>query len=174
MSSTKTNKTPTDPDFTAANSFAMPTPGGVPPAAADAAMLRYLTTSAPSVRFGAQGDSVTGVIEKIEVRQTNDFKTRKPVFWDDGRPQEQFIVTIQTDLDETGIGDFEGEDDGMRTVYIKTWGPQVRAFRKGVKGLKRMPREGDTFTAAFIGVSEDKPRVGEDPEKLFTYAVVKG
>ena len=174
MTSTKTNKAPTDPDFTATNSYAIGSTGGDTPAAADAAMLRYLTTSAPSVRFGAQGDSVTGVIEKIEVRQTNDFKTRKPVFWDDGRPQEQFIVTIQTDLDETGVGDFEGEDDGMRTVYIKTWGPQVRAFRKGVKGLKRMPREGDTFTATYVGVSEDKPRVGEDPEKLFTYTVVKG
>jgi len=174
MASTK--KAPADSDFYGQSHEYVPPTANIPTGSnsADAALLRILSSAAQAYRFVSPGDTVTGVIEKIEVRQTSDFKTRKPVFWDDGRPQEQVVVTVQTDLDETGVGDFEGEDDGLRAIYVKSWGPQVRAFRKGVKGLKRMPMEGDKFTASLIGVSEDKPRVGEDPEKIFAYTVVKG
>ena len=51
--------------------------------------------------FGANsqpGDTVTGVIEKIETTQVNDFQTKQPAFWNDGRPKEQIHVIIQTQL----------------------------------------------------------------------------
>ena len=137
----------------------------------DAALSRILATSARAFKFGTAGDSVSGPIESVKVQQVRDFKTKAPVFWTDDRPQEQIIVTVQTDLDEPDVE--YGEDDGLRAVYIKSWGPQVRAFRKGVKGLKRLPREGDIFSAAFTGLSTDVDSGSGEPWKIFEYTATR-
>lgn len=119
--------------------------------------------------FGADsqpGDSVTGVIEKIETTQVNDFQTKQPAFWNDGRPKEQIHVIIQTQLRDPSVDD----DDGRRSLWIKGWGIQLKAFREACRqaGVK-IPKPGDTVTERFVGLGQrgDAPQ----PPKVFEFHI---
>lgn len=119
--------------------------------------------------FGANsqpGDAVTGVIEKIETTQVNDFQTKQPAFWNDGRPKEQIHVIIQTQLRDPSVDD----DDGRRSLWIKGWGIQLKAFRDACRqaGVK-IPKPGDTITERFVGLGQrgDAPQ----PPKVFEFHI---
>lgn len=119
--------------------------------------------------FGANsqpGDSVTGVIEKIETTQVNDFQTKQPAFWNDGRPKEQIHVIIQTQLRDPSVED----DDGRRSLWVKGWGIQLKAFRDACRqaGVK-IPKPGDTITERFVGLGQrgDAPQ----PPKVFEFHI---
>lgn len=119
--------------------------------------------------FGANsqpGDTVTGVIEKIEATQVNDFQTKQPAFWNDGRPKEQIHVIIQTQLRDPSVDD----DDGRRSLWIKGWGIQLKAFRDACRqaGVK-IPKPGDTITERFVGLGQrgDAPQ----PPKVFEFHI---
>ena len=118
-------------------------------------------------KFEAPGDLHSGEIVDIQIRQVNDYDTGKPSFWDDGRPQEQIVVTIET-ADSTGP-----DDDGHRSIYIKGWGDQLKAFRQASKTLGRPPRPGDYFIATYIGDGEKKNARFNAP-KLFQYEITAG
>jgi len=112
---------------------------------------------AASAKFAQLGDTVTGTITVTpQLRQQTDYKTRKPMFWDDGQPKMQVVVTLQTDQRAAA------DDDGTRSVYIK--GDMQRATREalrasGAKGLE----VGGTLTVVFVG---EEPTSG-DPKKLY-------
>lgn len=112
------------------------------------------------------GDSVTGVIEKIETTQVNDFQTKQPAYWNDGRPKEQIHVIIQTQLRDPSVDD----DDGRRSLWIKGWGIQLKAFREACRqaGVK-IPKPGDTITERFVGLGPrgDAPQ----PPKVFEFHI---
>ncbi|UEJ82667.1 hypothetical protein Bra3105_17855 [Brachybacterium halotolerans subsp. kimchii] len=128
---------------------------------------QILAGGGATAKFEAPGDLYTGEIVDVQIRQVNDYDSGKPAFWDDGRPQEQIVVTIATS-ESTGP-----DDDGHRNVYIKGWGDQLKAFRQAAKGLGRNPRQGDQFTATYVGDGERKnPRF--NPPKLFQYEVTAG
>lgn len=119
--------------------------------------------------FGANsqpGDTVTGVIEKIETTQVTDFQTKQPAFWNDGRPKEQIHVIIQTQLRDPSVDD----DDGRRSLWIKGWGIQLKAFRDACRqaGVK-IPKPGDTITERFVGLDQrgDAPQ----PPKVFEFHI---
>ncbi len=119
--------------------------------------------------FGADsqpGDTVTGVIEKIETTQVNDFQTKQPAFWNDGRPKEQIHVIIQTQLRDPSVED----DDGRRSLWVKGWGIQLKAFRDACRqaGVK-IPKPGDTITERFVGLGQrgDAPQ----PPKVFEFHI---
>lgn len=119
--------------------------------------------------FGADsqpGDSVTGVIEKIETTQVNDFQTKQPAYWNDGRPKEQIHVIIQTQLRDPSVDD----DDGRRSLWVKGWGIQLKAFREACRqaGVK-VPKPGDTITERFVGLGQrgDAPQ----PPKVFEFHI---
>lgn len=119
--------------------------------------------------FGANsqpGDSVTGVIEKIETTQVNDFQTKQPAYWNNGRPKEQIHVIIQTQLRDPSVDD----DDGRRSLWIKGWGIQLKAFREACRqaGVK-IPKPGDTITERFVGLGPrgDAPQ----PSKVFEFHI---
>lgn len=119
--------------------------------------------------FGANsqpGDTVTGVIEKIETTQVNDFQTKQPAFWNDGRPKEQIHVIIQTQLRDPSVED----DDGRRSLWVKGWGIQLKAFREACRqaGVK-IPKPGDTITERFVGLGQrgDAPQ----PPKVFEFHI---
>ena len=119
--------------------------------------------------FGANsqpGDTVTGVIEKIETTQVNDFQTKQPAYWNDGRPKEQIHVIIQTQLRDPSVDD----DDGRRSLWIKGWGIQLKAFREACRqaGVK-IPKPGDTITERFVGLGPrgDAPQ----PPKVFEFHI---
>lgn len=126
-----------------------------------------LSGGGATAKFDAPGDTYVGEIQSIEVRQVNDYDTGKPSFWDDGRPQEQIVVTIATS-EQTGP-----DDDGNRNIYIKGWGDQLKAFRQAAKALGRNPQPGDTFTASYVGDGEKKnPRF--NAPKLYRYEIAAG
>lgn len=119
--------------------------------------------------FGANsqpGDSVTGVIEKIETTQVNDFQTKQPAFWHDGRPKEQIHVIIQTQLRDPSVED----DDGRRSLWVKGWGIQLKAFREAcMQAGVKTPKPGDTITETYIGLGErgNAPQ----PPKVFSFRI---
>lgn len=119
--------------------------------------------------FGANsqpGDTVTGVIEKIETTQVNDFQTKQPAFWNDGRPKEQIHVIIQTQLRDPSVDD----DDGRRSLWVKGWGIQLKAFREAcMQAGVKIPKPGDTITERFVGLGPrgDAPQ----PPKVFEFHI---
>lgn len=119
--------------------------------------------------FGANsqpGDTVTGVIEKIETTQVNDFQTKQPAFWNDGRPKEQIHVIIQTQLRDPSVED----DDGRRSLWVKGWGIQLKAFREAcMQAGVKTPKPGDTITETYVGLGErgNAPQ----PPKVFSFRI---
>jgi hypothetical protein len=71
--------------------------------------------SVPSASFLTKGTKHEGEILDLKVRQQLDIDTRKPLFWDNGDPKMQVVVTIQTDEFDDEIED----DDGRRRLYVK-------------------------------------------------------
>ena len=121
-----------------------------------------------SAKFESPGDTHTGTITKIEVKQATDFSTGEPLFWTNGDPRQQVVVTIQTSSQTD-------EDDGTRAVFVKTWGDTWMNFRKAVQavyGTKSEPGLGDQFTATYIADGEVKTR-GHNAPKILDFEFVK-
>lgn len=111
-----------------------------------------------------------GTIIDAVVRQIRDFVTKQPKTWDDGRPQEQVVVRVQTELRDTP------DDDGVRGIYVKTWGPQVKALQEaisaaGFQTATAALAPGNQFFAQLTGT---QPSQGGDPEKLYRYHIQPG
>lgn len=120
-------------------------------------------------KFEQPGTSISGIIENVTANQIRDFKSRQPKFFDDGQPQMQVLVTINTGVTDPMVED----DDGRRTVYIKGFGLQRHAWLQALHnaGLRKAAevRPGDRFTATFTGFGEAKP--GMNAPKLFEYVI---
>lgn len=83
---------------------------------------------APGAKFPAKGSRCKGTILDVEVSQQRQYDPGNPgggelLWWSDknkpttentGRPVEQLVVTIQTDLRDSDIDD----DDGRRRMYF--------------------------------------------------------
>lgn len=69
----------------------------------------------PSCSFLKVGDSHEGEILDLGTTQQRDAKTKEPLFWPDGKPKMQAVITIQTDETDPEIED----DDGRRRVFAK-------------------------------------------------------
>ena len=125
--------------------------------------------SSKGAKFEQPGTSISGIIENVTANQIRDFKSRQPKFFDDGQPQMQVLVTINTGVTDPMVED----DDGRRTVYIKGFGLQRHAWLQALHnaGLRKAAevRPGDRFTATFIGFGEAKP--GMNAPKLFEYVI---
>ncbi|QIS06799.1 hypothetical protein F5X71_34820 [Nocardia brasiliensis] len=93
------------------------------------------------------GLEVGGVITKApEVVQQTDLKDGKLLYWDDGKPKMQIIVTIQTALRE------DAEDDGLRRFFLKQSTDQLRAVSTALEHVgKREVEEGGFLAIRYIG-----------------------
>ena len=118
------------------------------------------------------GTKFTGTIVDATVQQIKDIRDQKPKTWDDGRPQEQIVVRIQT-AERT-----DEEDDGIRALYIKTWGVWKSALLEAVQAggfgkLSEALAPGNVFSDEYYA---DKPAAsaGLSPTKLHRYTVAKG
>lgn len=78
-----------------------------------------------SAKFEKRGDTISGWVTAAVMRQQTDFKTKKPLVWDDGNPRMQLVVTLFTELRE------DDDDDGMRNVYVR--GQMQKAVGDAVK-----------------------------------------
>lgn len=115
------------------------------------------------------GTEVTGTIIDASVQQIKDYVTSKPKFWDDGRPQEQIAIRLKTNLRDPSNQD----DEGVRGVYIKTWGVWKEALLEAVKGagftkVSQALTPGNQFTAKFSGT---QPSAQGSDTKLYQYTV---
>lgn len=118
------------------------------------------------------GTKFTGTIVDATVQQIKDIRDGKPKTWDDGRPQQQIVVRIQTDLRN------DEEDDGIRALYIKTWGVWKTALmdavtQGGFGKLSEALAPGNVFSDEYYA-DKPAPSAGLSPTKLHRYTVTKG
>lgn len=135
-------------------------------------MLDRIDSQSSKSAFNADsqpGASVSGVIESVTAVQVRDFQTKQLTFWDDGSPRLQILVTVDTGRVDPNVED----DDGRRTIYIKGWGVQRRAWLNALRnaGIRKTHevKPGDRFTATFTGYG---PRGNApQPPKMFDYSI---
>lgn len=118
------------------------------------------------------GTKFTGTIVDATVQQIKDIRDGKPKTWDDGRPQEQIVIRIQT-AERT-----DEEDDGIRALYIKTWGVWKSALLEAVQAggfgkLSEALAPGNVFSDEYYA-DKPAPSAGLSPTKLHRYTVAKG
>lgn len=114
---------------------------------------------ATSAKFENINDGVKGTIENAEVRAQTDIKTGEPLFWNDGNPRKQLVITIATDLHESD------EDDGRRRVFAK--GQMLAELRDAVKGAGATGvEEGGFFAVQYVKDGEQTQR-GFNPPKHY-------
>lgn len=118
------------------------------------------------------GTKFTGTIVDATVQQIKDIRDGKPKTWDDGRPQEQIVVRIQTDLRN------DEDDDGIRALYIKTWGVWKSALLEAVQAggfakLSEALAPGNVFSDEYYA-DKPAPSAGLSPTKLHRYTLAKG
>lgn len=121
-----------------------------------------------TTKFKTVGDSYTGKVVSVDIRQDKDDKTGEPEFWPDGNPKLRAVIGLQTDLRDPEI---EG-DDGIRYDYVKMWNPQKKAFLAATQAAGGSPKPGDTYSTKFIGEEPPKNPM-HSPTKLFEFHFVK-
>jgi hypothetical protein len=106
-------------------------------------------SSNPSVSFPNLGDSVTGVVTKVD--QRDDTKPDGTVkTWPDGKPMAVFIFTLDT-------------DDGPQSLWVR--GNMVTAVREASRAAGLATVIGSQLTVQHHALGEKKP--GKEPAKLF-------
>ena len=68
---------------------------------------------ARSAKLEHLGDLIEGTVSDAVVSQQTAMETNEPLFWPDGKPKMQLVVTLATDLHE------DDDDDGLRKLYAK-------------------------------------------------------
>lgn len=113
----------------------------------------------PALKFLDVGTSWTITVTGSSVSQQTDFDSGALLFWEDGKPRNQLIVT--GDLDEDDRED--DDDDGERRMFIKSG--LVKAFREAMRDAKTKPSQmkGGRLTMTYV---EDgaKPKRGYPPK----------
>ena len=112
-----------------------------------------------SATFPDVGTEYDGFVVSYEMRQQTAFQTNKLLFWDDGSPRMQLVVTIHTGLRE------DDDDDGIRTLYVK--GNMQKAVRDAVAkaGARGIAADGRLFVR-YVG-DEETAQKGMSPAKRY-------
>lgn len=126
--------------------------------------------SSTSVFGERHGGTIVG---SPAVRQIRKFKNGKPTdeldTWDNGDAKNQIHVIVATDEHS------DGDDDGRRSLYIKTWGPQKEALVAAVKAagyakLSEALVEGNQLFGTYV--KDDFERgTATTPAKIFGYEI---
>ena len=129
----------------------------------------FETVSIPSISFKDSkiGDSFTGTIAKLETAQVRDFDSNEPKFWDDGKPQLQVVLTLDTDYADPA----NPEDDGVRKLYLV--GAKLTAMKAAVKEFGKPVAVGQVITITFTG---EKPNANKrfNATKLYGVKLAEG
>jgi hypothetical protein len=126
-----------------------------------------LGSSSRSAKFTTPGDIVKGVIcAPPELRQKTDIKDGTPLTWQDGSPQMQLVVKLQTDDRDPS----DPEDDGIRALYV-SGGFKRASLQKAVADALRTAKAkglevGGTLAVKFTG-EEPASTKGFNPAKLY-------
>lgn len=113
-------------------------------------------TGGRSASFKEPKAMVWGEIVHTELRQQTNFDSGDLLFWDDGKPRMQLVITLQTEERE------DDEDDGLRKLYAK--GNMLKAIRTavskaGARGLSVGGKLAVQYTA-----DGEKPKRGFAPK----------
>ena len=112
------------------------------------------------------GDTVTGTITGSREVGATDFGTGKPTLSKfTGQQLKKTVITLQTTLHT------DPDDDGQRSVWIKQWGDQARAFGAAVRDAGFTPGEGDVLTVTLKGT---KTTQSGFREKVWEYRLTRG
>lgn len=112
------------------------------------------------------GDSVTGTITGSREVGATEFGTGQPVISKfSGKQLIKTVITIQTTLRD------DPDDDGLRSVWVKQWGDQARAFGAAVREAGFTPGEGDVLTVTLKGTKATKSGFRE---KVWEYRLTRG
>lgn len=124
-------------------------------------------TKAPGAfnKYSQIGDTVSGVIESVEVWDVRDFQTQQPQTWDDGSVQKQLRILFQAD---PGTWTPQGEDDtGMRAHYVKAWNPHLKSLRDGLAAVgEKEPKPGAWWSVRY---DHDQPNKSGYDTKIYVY-----
>lgn len=112
-----------------------------------------------SATFPNKGDQVVGYVVATALRQQTAFQTNKPMFWENGEPRMELVVTLHTELQD------DDDDDGLRKVYIK--GEMLKAVREAVRksGASGLAKDGKL---GIRYVRDGEKKAGMNPPKLYT------
>ena len=106
---------------------------------------QFLAQRAPAVKFPKIGAGVAGTVEREpEVQQQRGYPEGELLFWPNGDPKNQMLVTLATKARDPDIED----DDGMRTLYVKG-----RNLELAVKNAIRKVRCQDILPGGFLTVT---------------------
>ena len=116
-------------------------------------------TGGKSATFHNVKDMVWGTILSAETRQQTKMGSGELLFWDDGKPRMQLVITLQTELQE------DEDDDGIRKVYAK--GNMATAIRKAVVKAGRNGLDvGGKLAIQYVKDGESK-RAGFNAPKVY-------
>lgn len=119
-----------------------------------------MSAGVKSAKFHTIGDTVSGeIIKPPTVQQMRDFESNEPLFYEDGNPKLQIVVTLQTDEHE------DDEDDGIRNLYMKPVMQSAVRTALSKAGVRKL-EVGGRLTVTY---SEDRPNQNKrlKPTKLF-------
>ena len=125
---------------------------------------RMFSSGGKAAKFADHGDSITGHIVDLDLRQQRDFDSGEPVFWPDGSPKPELVITLAT-AESDG-----GDDDGQRNLYAR--GQMFAAIRAAVKkaGVSK-PETGGTLTVTYDSDGEPRKK-GYRGAKLYSAVYV--
>lgn len=111
------------------------------------------------------GATISGTVVESSPVQARDYEDNSLKFWDDGSPQMQLVITLQTTMRDRSIED----DDGKRRVYVKWWGSEKQNLVTAIQRTgDKFLRDGATLTVTFSGLGEQKDRK-LNPPKLYDF-----
>lgn len=114
-----------------------------------------------SAKFEKPGTTIAGkIVRPPEVQQQREINTGKPKFWDDGTPQKQLLVQVQTTLRDPQVPD----DDGIRALYVR--GNMLTAVRNAVRASGTQLAAGGHLSVTYTGDGE-RSKPGFNPPKLY-------
>jgi hypothetical protein len=121
--------------------------------------------------FEHLNDVAIGEVVSAEIRQQTDVDTGEKLFWTDGSPRMQLVVTLQTQLHTND------DDDGIRQVFAKGGAHEVasgegQAMKPAIAQAVRDGggsglNPGDQLAIAWTGEGVKKNRAFNAP-KLYT------
>lgn len=121
-----------------------------------------------AAKFDTIGTTVGGrIVREPETKQQTDFDSGAPKFYDDGNPQWQVVVQVQTDLRDPA----DPNDDGVRAFYLK--GQLMQAARDAVKAVNAPGLEkGGELHVTFVRTEPNSRGRGND-KKVYAARYVK-
>lgn len=117
----------------------------------------------PAAKFPVIGTSIVGLVLKPpKLLQVTDPESGEVKRWQNGEPQMQVVIELQTELRE------HAEDDGIRTLWAK--GVMKNAIRDAVRAAGAKGIEPGGVLQVIFSAEEPPRRRGLQPMKLYKAA----